>query len=211
MAELIVFDLSDYCQSGQKAIEVISWKHRKMDGRRDWIGQFRCHCGKVFEAPSTVIRNKKRWSCGCGRGVKHRVMADGAESHPLYSTWENMKARCYRSSHRSYRNYGARGIGMSEAWKESFVAFASYVDSVLGDKPGPEFTLDRIDNSIGYQPGNIRWANPTTQVYNRRNSHPEFIGGVVSVKVVWARVAKGWTLEEAKNTPLYSKRPKETA
>lgn len=209
MAEVIVFDLSDYCQSGEKAIEVVSWKHRKINGRRDWIGQFRCHCGKLFEAPSTVIRNKKRWSCGCGRGVKHRVVAEGATAHPLYATWENMKARCYRKSHTSYRNYGARGIEMCESWKNDFPAFAAYVDTVLGKKPGPKFTLDRIDNSKGYEPGNIRWADHRTQVYNRRNSRPEFVGGVVSVKVVWARISKGWTLEEAKTTPLHSRRTKE--
>ena len=38
----------------------------------------------------------------------------------------------------------------------------------IGDPPGPEYTIDRIDNDKGYEPGNVRWATYSEQNYNRR-------------------------------------------
>lgn len=37
----------------------------------------------------------------------------------------------------------------------------------LGPQPTPNHTVDRIDNSLGYQIGNIRWATFATQAFNK--------------------------------------------
>lgn len=56
---------------------------------------------------------------------------------------------------------------------ESFADFLSH----HGPKPDSSQTLDRIDNSKGYAPGNTRWASKTTQAENRKNvSHHKIVG-----------------------------------
>jgi hypothetical protein len=38
----------------------------------------------------------------------------------------------------------------------------------VGDRPGPGYSLDRIDNEKGYEPNNVRWATAKEQSANRR-------------------------------------------
>jgi hypothetical protein len=80
---------------------------------------------------------------------------------------------------KDYHNYGARGIVVASPWVESFATFAAYVDEHLGPCP-KGYSLDRINNNGGYEPGNVRWASAVTQGNNRRpnmglrgDQHPE--------------------------------------
>lgn len=202
MAEKIVLDLSQFCNDGLKEITVVNLKHEKQKGGRGWRGLFLCHCGREFSALPRAVCSGKQISCGCLRGARHRKMSGGHTSHYLYHTWENMKARCERKSHTSYEHYGARGITVFEEWKNSFAKFANYIDLQLGAKPSGRHTLDRIDNSGNYEPGNLRWADHETQVMNRRISKPELHGGVAPANHVNTRLRLGWDLETAKNTPV---------
>jgi hypothetical protein len=54
---------------------------------------------------------------------------------------------------------------MCDEWIESFDLFLAHI----GPKPDPRMSLDRIDNSKGYEPGNVRWATWPEQLKNRRN------------------------------------------
>lgn len=53
---------------------------------------------------------------------------------------------------------------MCEEWRESFEAFFAHV----GPRPSLAYSLDRIDNDRGYEPGNVRWATDSEQQQNRR-------------------------------------------
>jgi len=48
------------------------------------------------------------------------------------------------------------------------MVFANFVNDV-GEKPNG-LSIDRIDNTLGYQPGNVRWASMREQSQNRRST-----------------------------------------
>lgn len=87
-------------------------------------------------------------------------------SHPLYTTWSNMIARCSRPSNRAFRYYGQRGIRVCERWRTSFEDFVTDV----GPKPSPRHSIDRINVNGDYEPNNVRWATSDAQQSNRRTS-----------------------------------------
>ena len=114
----------------------------------------------------------------------------GNELHPLYTTWLSIKQRCDNPKHSSYKNYGAIGITRAEEFSD-FQVFASYLEALPGynDREKLGLTLDRINGSLGYAPGNLRWATKTTQTINsrrRRTSKANYLGiGLTTTKKKW--------------------------
>lgn len=93
-------------------------------------------------------------------------MLTAAERAELKSIWNGIRYRCLRAKPgtRSYVDYRGRGILLCDEWAASFDAFAAYV----GPRPSRVYSLDRIDNNRGYEPGNVRWATRTEQAQNTR-------------------------------------------
>jgi hypothetical protein len=132
---------------------------------------------------------------------------------PEYWSWVNMKARCSNPRATQFKDYGGRGITVCARWASSFEAFLADV----GPKPGPGFTIDRIDNAGHYEPGNVRWADEATQKRNsRRNRFIEFAGERLCI-TDWAarlgidfdtldrRIKRGWPIEKALTTRRLAK------
>jgi hypothetical protein len=134
-----------------------------------------------------------------------------AEVKRVYWVWADMLSRCRNSKHRSFANYGGRGIGVCSRW-EGFKDF-------FGDM-GPRplgATLDRIDNDKGYEPGNCRWASRKEQNSNRRNCvYVADVDEHVTVKEFCRRRSlpyrpimkriqdRGWPIEQALTVPVGS-------
>ncbi len=92
------------------------------------------------------------------------------EYHAEYQALINAIHRCHNPEHRSYHNYGARGIEVCKAWLEE-MGFYKFLEHV-GPRPSEDHSLDRINNDKGYEPRNVRWTDRTTQQNNRRKSVP---------------------------------------
>jgi hypothetical protein len=91
-----------------------------------------------------------------------------------------MLARCYDEALPSYRNYGGRGITVCDRWRNSFEAFA--LD--MGKKPDENYSLDRVNNNLGYSPENCKWSSASEQITNRRKLKSNTTGetGVIGVR-----------------------------
>lgn len=82
---------------------------------------------------------------------------------PEYKAWAAMIQRCTNPSDNRWKTHGARGIKVCNSWF-NFINF--YKD--MGNRPSPEYSLDRIDNDGDYNKINCRWATKSQQQLNKR-------------------------------------------
>ncbi len=108
----------------------------------------------------------------------------GLSRSPEYAAWANITNRCLRPSHPSFKGYGARGVSICDAWsgRGGFARFFAHI----GPRPTPAHQVDRIDNSKGYEPGNVRWATRKEQMNNTRSNHWIEIDGEIRTLREWS-------------------------
>lgn len=100
------------------------------------------------------------------------------------NTYYGMIRRCYDRSHPSFRNYGARGIGVCRRWRGPGALQRFMAD--VPDPPSPKHTLDRIRVERGYSPKNVRWRTVGEQNLNRRVNRMIEAQGRVQTLAEWA-------------------------
>lgn len=89
---------------------------------------------------------------------------DPKDAHRIYQRHRMMLDRCYNPNSRGFRWYGARGIKVCDAWRESLVQFV--LD--MGLPPFPGATIERKDNNGDYCPTNCIWATMKENIKNCR-------------------------------------------
>lgn len=127
-----------------------------------------CSCGAPVIVLHSDLNRGDTKSCGClKRGIlseRNRAATNPNKQtgSPEYESWAAARYRCLSPSSKDYPKYGGAGVTFCLAWADSFPSFFDHIG------PRPKGTsLDRIDNELGYEPGNVRWATPSEQCANR--------------------------------------------
>lgn len=135
---------------------------------------------RVIERAGATKRRQTLWVVETATGQKKTMRSDrlkefrgikktdyarhGLSCSSEYVIWQGIIQRTTNSKTRFFRYYGGRGIAVCKSWRDSFVNF--YAD--MGPRPGPGYSIDRINNDGNYEPGNCRWATALEQRHNQR-------------------------------------------
>lgn len=124
------------------------------------LWECRCDCGNITNVNSSSLSSGNTTSCGCA--LKDAITKHGGTGKGSYNTWRAMVRRCTNPDDKDYKNYGALGIKVCDAWLD----YAQFVLD-MGEPVGEE-TLSRINPYGNYEPHNCKWDNLTVQARNIR-------------------------------------------
>jgi hypothetical protein len=178
-------------------------------GRKDHRTRCVCDCGLKPIILERSIKAGVTKSCGClSREVAIRRSTTHGKSHlPEYGVWEEIIQRCTNPNSKAYSDYGGRGIRICEQWR----SFERFFEN-MGPRP-KGYTIERLDNSRGYEPGNCVWATRKQQLRNTRRTINVTVLGVsgclkdvcqhfgINSSAVGRRLKRGWPLADAVITP----------
>lgn len=122
--------------------------------------------------------------------MKHGYARRGNGRNYIYRRWQHMIQRCHNPNDKDYARYGAKGVYVCDRWRfgdgnES--GFTLFMQDA-GSYARRHLTIDRIDNSRGYEPGNIRWATAKEQANNRSSTKFLTIDGDTRPLSEWCRM-----------------------
>jgi hypothetical protein len=139
--------------------------HMTSQDKPVWVCQ--CDCGQECLRQSQSLRNpRKRSSCGCQgkhRGTDPEIRQKFSKE---YIIWQAIWYRCTNPNAQYYNAYGGRGITVDPRWR-SFKTFMTD----MGGRPGPNYSIERMKNNLGYSQENCRWATQAEQMRNTRRNH----------------------------------------
>jgi hypothetical protein len=198
-------------------------------GSSIWL--FKCDCGNDVGRPLALVRARQKrgnWQAcakpGCGfaqrssttfkKGsaarLRHGAHRRGATTVE-YTTWTHMIGRCHNPKNKRFEYYGARGIAVCARWRGE-LGFDLFLAD-MGPRPPGMRSIERRDNSQGYEPGNCKWSNYQEQNRNKRSNRLVTIGNETLCVTDWAarngikpatafrRIYSGWDIVAAVTLP----------
>lgn len=178
-----------------------------------------CECGGVFVAQASNLASLTARCADCIANNRREQFLtiqsrSGNKTHgltrtPEHGVWTAMLRRCRNLNCAEYASYGGRGITICERWLQ----FANFM-SDMGPRPTSRHTIERVDNSRGYDPDNCVWATFIEQARNRRNNLIVEAFGRSQCLAAWAeesaiqyhtikaRLRHGWPAEKALTHPV---------
>ena len=147
--------------------------------------QCKCDCGGEIRVLGVHLRAADTFDCGCGTTARRSAgrTEHGLRYDPIYGIWRGIIDRCTNPESPAWNGYGGRGITVCDRWLDVAV-FASD----MGARPSLKHSIDRIDNSKGYEPSNCRWATSKDQANNKRNNVLIVIDGVTRTMAQWSEL-----------------------
>lgn len=108
----------------------------------------------------------------------------GVPKHGMYGTriykcWLGMKDRVKRNPH-------YKGVSICDEWANNFTQFYKWA-AASGYRD--DLTLDRIDTTGNYEPGNCRWVSYKIQENNRTNNRLVTIGKETHTLAEWSEIS----------------------
>ena len=177
-------------------LKVIDFAYMK-NHRSYWL--CRCECGNEKIVAARQLKSGQTKSCGC----LHRK--HGQFGTRLYHIWNRMKDRCYNENHKSYKDYGGRGVVVCDEWND----FKCFEEWAITNGYDDDLTIDRIDVNGNYEPSNCKWSTKKEQANNKRNNHFVTCNGErrtitewaeitgVTTQTIYKRLRRGWSPERA--------------
>lgn len=148
------------------------------------VWEWQCDCGEVFlRVAGGFVYGK--YSPGCEKCVasesakrlSKQKTTHGMSKTKEYRAWRKIKERVFCPTNPDFPVYSI--LGMEEALSDSFENFYAEIGPCPNDNY--RWSVGRIDNSIGYRVGNIRWETDNQQARNKGKSTKNTTGhtGVV--------------------------------
>jgi hypothetical protein len=139
-----------------------------------------CDCGRIYEASTRHLNRKNNTvrSCGCDQyqsGFRHRQWTGHGEisghwwsAHVKHSANSPARKSCELSITKEY----AMNLFLEQDKKCYFTGELLQINNLCAENTA---SIDRIDNTLGYIPGNIRWVHKTINMMKRIYSDEYFV------------------------------------
>jgi Staphylococcus phage HNH endonuclease len=144
---------------------VLRFSHISKTRKTYWV--CKCDCGRTKRARADSLLDGAIIACGCvGKArrraacTKHGKNRRTARS-PVYSAFFRLRNLCCNHDARDFWCYGGRGCEFH------FSNFQELLDAV-GEKPGPEYRLERKDKDGHIEVGNLQWVPIKRRLTSRR-------------------------------------------
>src|SRR4030065_2070716 len=152
----------------------------------------KCDCGARLTVPSGRVLNGHTKSCGClkkeqsAKNIRAVNTTHGQKHTRLYRTWQNMLERCRRPTHKSFAQYGGRGISVCKQW----MRFEPFYKWAMANGYSDTLTIDRENGKKGNSPSNCRWATTKEQATNKKTNRRVLCDGKNLTISEWRGITK---------------------